>query len=96
MANPSVVPVISGKQLLEHALYPAPGCVLNNCLLAAKLLDAIVVVVRDVAVATGINRDSDGVVELPGPRAIAPPHGTKGRRQLAPCCGREQSADDDE
>jgi hypothetical protein len=96
LASPSLVASDSCWQLPEHALYPAPGCVLNSCRHVAELLDAVVIGVRDVDVATGINRDTGGPVELSLPRAIAAPHEAKGGRQLAPCYGREQSADNEQ
>jgi hypothetical protein len=96
LASPSVLPFVLGEQLPEHALDPAPGCVLYSCRPAAEHLDAMVVGVRDVDFSTGINRDTEGAVELPGLRAIAAPRGAVGGRQFAPCRGREQSPDDDE
>jgi len=75
VAGPSAVSLISGNQLPEHALYPAPGCVLNGCLRVAEYLDSVVTGVRDVDVATGINRDTRGPVELRWRRATAAPPG---------------------
>jgi len=74
-AGPSVVPLISGKQLPELALDPAPGCVLNSCRPVAEHLDSGVTGIHDVDVATGINRDTVGVFELPWSRATVAPLG---------------------
>lgn len=95
-AGPSVVPIISGKQLPEHALDSAPGRVLNSCRAIAKDLDPTVTAVRDADMATGIKHYTSGVDELSRPRAIAAPLGAVGGRQLAPCCGRKQGPDYDE
>jgi hypothetical protein len=84
LASPSLVVSHYCWQLPEHALDSAPGCVLNSCRPVAELLNAIAIAVRDVDVATGIDRDTFGVLKLPLLRAIAAPHGAEGRRRLAP------------
>ena len=61
------------RALAEHGFDAAPGGVLNSCLPIAEHLDAMVLGVRDIDVATCINHDTPGIVKLAGLAAVVAP-----------------------